>query len=1020
MIPDLAVCIFESQNESHVSDFIQYLADNRSIKVSQVDLKKYKTPSGKHDHLLIISPREGFDGDQAETVKKILVKYPSAQLLIIGDEGMFNYTLREEAPVIDLYTELEKNIAMPLVWHFHNLPKYKEFRDRALNTISDKAQLNLKRKALVKCSDYIMNRAGQDTCRSWDHLEDAKSLYKEVSEIETDIETLCNIRENLLKLRKNDEENKACMYKLRKQSYDLSQELIRRTSYVSRSSLDISDEMHKPRSKMLSLIRNKWVEVPDVGLKTWAEDMRVFLLTPRFLLPVVGIFSSGKTTFFNEILGRTPGGKPCLRTSGVHNTAALLLFHHKNEGEPNKIDYQWKQNINHTLVRNDMEQPAVKVPFNCVIEKVAENGPIVIITVVSDKNRSKTDFLEIPKEYLKKSVKPGIKLKQGEKLTRGADLDLSNPENLAKHIKVNINAVNAMSDLFDRGFFSECEITMRRYDIDISGSSKGNKPQRINNHKEIRNLLVRLAKSVANPGSSIEQPILDNHSWGIGLPLNLTFSAIINHEKLPKSHNLETDEDWDEFQGCVLEELSGDGRKRGFSESLETAWLLEKGNVFLDNQLFESVNMVDTPGLKSIDKNHELITLDYIGRGDAFIIMVKLDKQVDDYYVSKILYEISKKLILLENSGRIEHSEWQDRIFIVLNWFQRYNAEEGVFVPGMPEVEAKELVVRLENNVEAILKIPVTAYVVDLSPNVNTDRNSLLGRPSIKPLLDNLKHLIKEYYWLKEIRVRRTLLEKNWIDINMSVKNITEEKSEKELSEIRQTLRKLDDDGRIRVMLNDLVFERLDDLIETVKKISKLGFSCKDDFRDNMDTGVKYMRYFNKTTVEISKELPDELVSILRKNVATKCGLFDVTAPEIHGIIEHIPVYHNNEYSKGLEDIYDNYPNLVGKFLHLFKRFQFENYSTTKGNEIRNRYFPGNEQDKRIARINEIADKLNQWIQNTCYTYHQALQKRLKTMEMDRKTRIEEQGKRMKELVDFKPAYEDMISILNDMVMKKS
>ena len=117
MIPDLAVCVFESQNDSLKNDFIQYLADNRSIKVSKVDLKKHKTPSGKHDHLLMISPEEGFDEDQAETVKKILVKYPAAQLLILGDESMFNYTQREEAPVIDLYTELEKNIAMPLIWH---------------------------------------------------------------------------------------------------------------------------------------------------------------------------------------------------------------------------------------------------------------------------------------------------------------------------------------------------------------------------------------------------------------------------------------------------------------------------------------------------------------------------------------------------------------------------------------------------------------------------------------------------------------------------------------------------------------------------------------------------------------------------------------------------------------------------------------------------------------------------------------------------------------------------------------
>jgi hypothetical protein len=41
-------------------------------------------------------------------------------------------------------------------------------------------------------------------------------------------------------------------------------------------------------------------------------------------------------------------------------------------------------------------------------------------------------------------------------------------------------------------------------------------------------------------------------------------------------------------------------------------------------------------------------------------------------------------------------------------------------------------------------------------------------------------------------------------------------------------------------------------------------------------------------------------------------------------------------------------------------------------------------------------------------------------MEMDRKTRIEEQGIRMKELAEFKPVYEEMISILDDIVMKNS
>jgi hypothetical protein len=115
---------------------------------------------------------------------------------------------------------------------------------------------------------------------------------------------------------------------------------------------------------------------------------------------------------------------------------------------------------------------------------------------------------------------------------------------------------------------------------------------------------------------------------------------------------------------------------------------------------------------------------------------------------------------------------------------------------------------------------------------------------------------------------------------------------------------------------------------------------------DNIDPGVKYMKFFNKTTVEISKGLPDELVSILRKNVAKKSGLFDVTAPEIHGIIEHIPVYHDDEYSRDLTKIHENYPHVGKRIWHLLSRFK--HYSTTKGNEIRHRYFPTNEQDKRL------------------------------------------------------------------------
>ena len=57
------------------------------------------------------------------------------------------------------------------------------------------------------------------------------------------------------------------------------------------------------------------------ALVGWAEATTTSLDRPSATVPVVGVFSSGKTTLFNDLLGPLQDGKAHLQTQHTHNTA---------------------------------------------------------------------------------------------------------------------------------------------------------------------------------------------------------------------------------------------------------------------------------------------------------------------------------------------------------------------------------------------------------------------------------------------------------------------------------------------------------------------------------------------------------------------------------------------------------------------------------------------------------------------------------------------------------------------------
>jgi len=1013
VLPKLAICYYDSDVDPLDNCLIHSLDESTKLEIEKVNLEKNKISATQYDHAVIIVPSIGFEGDQIEDLKAVLNELPDAQLIILGDSNMYEDKPRERATIISLYEEIEKNFAVPIaVPLVDSTYKCQAFREKTIFLIIEKTWIGLQKRVISMWTRNVDSMTTFDVFPVCETLNDVKSLYIEKSSLQTIARELHSINDHLSQLKDSNQRSLHESKEIVDESYILSLKMTHKTSFVSRPALAISGEMHKVRSEILQMIEDNWKEPPDISLKNWSQGIKEFLQTPRFLLPVVGIFSSGKTTFFNEIIGLTPNGKPCLRTAGTHNTASLLRFHYKIKGEPNQVRFQWRNFIKQKLVFNLIEHDAVTVPFDCIVQEISNNGLNTYLTLLSTDDNSKIDVLEVPKSLILNSIQHGSLLKKGGAVSKKIVLNEGTIHSLEKQVYINTNTVNALLDLFDRNLLKDCTLEIRWCDVVHYGSgihkNVREKSNILSHHSSVISILQVLIESVSNPRSSIAQNIIIENNWKVRFPIDITFSAKVELGKLPKSYKLENDDDWDRYQGDPTLDNSTKKRSQGFAESNETAWLLEIGDVYIDNQLFESINMVDTPGLNSINQNHELITMDYIGRGDAFIVMVKLGKQVDDYYLSKTLIEIKKRLTLLN----VPIDEWACRIFIVLNWFHQLH--DGKYVPIISEDAAQGCITRLEKNVEDTLKIIIQAYVVDLSSNVKTDRVNLVGRRSIFPLLSDLKKLIKESYMKDQLNSRRELLDKHWHSLNVELENITTEVSDNEFSSKRKTLDDLGKNKKIPKMLMNLVTGQLDELKELTGKISNLTFSRKEDFDTNCDSGTRLMKKFNALRESIRTELPSELVSKIRKVVIDKYGLFEVSNPEIHDVVEQIPIYHFDQYNKEVESIYNNWPSLIkrgwNRFLRIFSGF--ETHATVKGNEIRDKFFPQSAQVSRNDGAIKIQNKLDLWIRKTCEAYSNKLSTMLDTMERDNNAKKLEYESRKKSLVSFQQVYDDMISAL--------
>lgn len=333
-------------------------------------------------------------------------------------------------------------------------------------------------------------------------------------------------------------------------------------------------------AEIRKILEMEWKSTPNQSLAEWRDDALNMLQTSEIVLPVVGVFSSGKTTLINMILGSTKKGRELLRTSITHNTALLCSFHSKKPNEPNKAVFTWRSNL-----------PPIRL-VSCDLGKddLKRTHPVGLLSVSPRAIRAFHNFIS---SGTLGRVEASVTWREP---SRDPSKDVTLRRTRAKNTR-------EVSELFD------CL-------LDLIGTSQAETERLGFERIEIKRIPIEVSLT----------------------------GTVVEAKNRTNQHLLEMDEDWDWFQGSAYEENGVSKRIVGFAESPEAEYLISQCDIFLDHPLFMQINLVDTPGLNSITEHHDRITEVCIREGHCFLFMAKLAEAAGHKDTERLLKVINETL----------------------------------------------------------------------------------------------------------------------------------------------------------------------------------------------------------------------------------------------------------------------------------------------------------------------------------------------------------------------------------------
>ena len=335
---------------------------------------------------LIFIPDTGFDNSQSKLVDKIVDQSSDTIFTIIVTDSLLEVGKRKARGLKSLCAEINEQygrqpVCIPIIDNMRtNVEPMKSFKlllEWRIKTTCYAALLK-ERKSLLEA---VIGSLHDDYERQMQSCDAIRDLYKRIKVLKDNREQLEKLKMLYrgLEVKKSmltDEWNKA-LPRLRDNTV---RDIVKQDAATYYSHLMLSPIVGKI-NELRDHLEQTWNYCPD-RYKPWLDGFFSFALQPKLLMPIVGLFSSGKTTFINSLLNPTPEKSECLRTATTHNTPILLSLRGSEPNERDSVSFTWKSHIDIPILTEQTENEESKQsPVKGIVTYVDEIDPFAIVKI---------------------------------------------------------------------------------------------------------------------------------------------------------------------------------------------------------------------------------------------------------------------------------------------------------------------------------------------------------------------------------------------------------------------------------------------------------------------------------------------------------------------------------------------------------------------------------------------------------------------------------------------------------------
>lgn len=763
---------------------------------------------------------------------------------------------------------------------------------------------------------------------------------------------------------------------------------------------EIADVVESVRSRMMG---EKWSQCSIEQMAACRGRILEEFEGSGITLPLVGRFSSGKTTLLNHLLGSTPNGHKLLRTAATHNTALLARFHYCDPSKQH-VKFTYRPNIFELKLCSPGtgDETAACAPCDGTIVRVnTEDSGDTVVTIEDALDGALHSVRITPPLRPLERVKRGHSVRVGDAVATG----ISRPELLQQALAEPDAIVSFDADVKDRVI----KLLLERKLVFPAFRAQFREP-------EGRDFVLRERTYDEGDPSSLVRWVecLRTDERNGSCRLNPTkshaqllenlFSASVDPAMCIQEHALESDEDWDWFQGPteIRESRVVRDEDRGFAEGADAELIVQRADIYLNGPLFRLINIVDTPGLSSTNPLHSATTEEFIRRGTAFLVLLRLENACTDVATIK-LFDLICDALHTKNVPAAEH---RDHVFIALNRFRRGDDQSSLHhVRGMQKLA------------NACFGQPVTLHIIDLKEQGSAEQmaEELLGYPSLTPFLRAIRRYVAKRGIADKLEVAWKDLEVSWTRAKDRLWQDRKSLDGRSVDVILKTLEDIRPDICTAVTrVRRFASHRIAKLKTAAEEIANLfsGLCNKDSYLwAQTDTSVKdyekvrldLMHITSYARIEISRALKDV-----------------VEPPHFGGVTnraEQVPVLSATLFADAIDDVVRCWPDKLSGISNWFSRLlddgDFIRHGTVEQKRLRSTYFSDATQSAIYITLDSLETAIADNLREVEREALKRIDERSKSLRLQAENLVEagkEWAARSKALEDFRPVYEKTVA----------